>query len=85
VLTVRDSGPGQGAEDITRLTDRFFRVTGNGADGRGLGLSIVVRIAEYFGGRVDFGAGIGGRGLAATVSFPVPPVAVEQSASTTAS
>jgi two-component system sensor histidine kinase QseC len=84
MLTVRDDGPGVAAEDIARLTDRFFRVTGNGASGSGLGLSIVARIAEYFGARADFGTGIGGRGLAVDVSFPVPAVASEPIASTAA-
>jgi two-component system sensor histidine kinase QseC len=52
-LTVGDDGPGVAPEDITRLTDRFFRVTGNGASGTGLGLSIVARIADYFGAKLD--------------------------------
>ena len=82
VLTVGDNGPGVDAEDITRLTDRFFRVTGNRANGSGLGLSIVARIAEYFGARLDFDTGIGGRGLAVHVSFPGPAVAAVQIAST---
>jgi two-component system sensor histidine kinase QseC len=84
MLTVRDDGPGVAAEDIARLTDRFFRVMGNGASGSGLGLSIVARIAEYFGARLDFGTGISGRGLAVHVSFPVAAVAAVQIASTTA-
>ena len=57
--------------------DRFFRVTGTGANGSGLGLSIVARIAEYFGARLDFGTGISGQGLAVHVSFPLPAVASE--------
>jgi two-component system sensor histidine kinase QseC len=84
VLTVGDDGPGVDAEDITRLTDRFFRVTGTGATGSGLGLSIVARIAEYFGARLDFDTGIGGRGLAVHVSFPEAAVAAVQFASTAA-
>lgn len=82
VLTVGDNGPGVDAEDMTRLTDRFFRVTGNGANGSGLGLSIVARIAEYFGASLDFDTGIGGRGLAVHVSFPGATVAAVQIAST---
>ena len=82
VLTVGDDGPGVDAEDIARLTDRFFRVTGNGTNGSGLGLSIVARIAEYFGARLDFDTGIGGRGLAVHVSFHEAAVAAVQTAST---
>ncbi|SDI89732.1 ATP-binding protein [Paraburkholderia phenazinium] len=74
MLTVADNGPGVAPGDIARLTGRFFRVTGNGASGSGLGLSIVARIAEYFGAKVDFSAGINDRGLAVHVSFPVPAV-----------
>jgi len=44
-LTVEDSGPGLSDADLTRLGERFFRVLGNGADGSGLGWSIVQRIA----------------------------------------
>jgi two-component system sensor histidine kinase QseC len=57
-------------------------VTGNGANGSGLGLSIVARIAEYFGARLDFDTGIGGQGLAVHVSFPVAAVATVRIAST---
>jgi two-component system sensor histidine kinase QseC len=84
MLTLADDGPGVAAQDIARLTDRFFRVRGNGASGSGLGLSIVARIAECFGARLDFGTGIRGRGLAVHVSFPAAAVAAVQIASSTA-
>lgn len=83
MLTVGDDGPGVPAKDIVRLTDRFFRVMGNGANGSGLGLSIVARIAEYFNARVDFSTGISSRGLAVHVSFPVPAVTAVRNPSTT--
>jgi two-component system sensor histidine kinase QseC len=70
VLIVRDNGPGVGAEERLRLTDRFFRGTATSANGSGLGLSIVARIVEYFGAQLDFDAGIDGRGLAVKVAFP---------------
>ncbi|AXE94659.1 ATP-binding protein [Paraburkholderia terricola] len=70
VVSVRDDGPGVAPADLARLANRFFRATGNQATGSGLGLSIVARIAEHFGGRVHFGRGIDGRGLAVEVSFP---------------
>ncbi|QQC64602.1 ATP-binding protein [Paraburkholderia ginsengisoli] len=69
-LSVRDDGPGVAADDLARLTHRFFRATGNQATGSGLGLSIVARIAGHFGARLQLGSGIGARGLAVEVSFP---------------
>ncbi|PZR39759.1 ATP-binding protein [Paraburkholderia fungorum] len=69
-LTVRDDGPGVAPGDLARLTNRFFRATGNQATGSGLGLSIVARIAEHFGASLHLGSGIGEQGLAVAVSFP---------------
>jgi two-component system sensor histidine kinase QseC len=69
-VSVRDDGPGVAPDDLARLTNRFFRATGNQATGSGLGLSIVARIAEHFGASLQMGAGIGERGLAVGVSFP---------------
>ncbi|MBC8749451.1 MULTISPECIES: ATP-binding protein [Paraburkholderia] len=69
-VSVRDDGPGVAPADLARLTNRFFRATGNQATGSGLGLSIVARIAGHFGASLQLGAGIGGRGLAVQVSFP---------------
>ena len=69
-IVVRDDGPGVAHDDLARLTNRFFRATGNQATGSGLGLSIVARIAEHFGASLRLGAGIGERGLAVEVSFP---------------
>jgi two-component system sensor histidine kinase QseC len=45
-LWVEDSGPGLSEADLARLGERFFRVLGNGADGSGLGWSIVRRVAS---------------------------------------
>uniref|UniRef100_E1T8N3 histidine kinase n=1 Tax=Burkholderia sp. (strain CCGE1003) TaxID=640512 RepID=E1T8N3_BURSG len=70
VVSVRDDGPGVAPADLHRLTNRFFRATGNQATGSGLGLSIVSRIAEHFGATVQFGTGLDGRGLGVEVSFP---------------
>lgn len=43
-LVIEDSGNGMSDEDIKRLGQRFFRVTGSDVDGSGLGWSIVSRI-----------------------------------------
>lgn len=69
-LSVKDDGPGVAASDRARLTDRFYRIAGSGADGSGLGLSIVERIAYRYGGRLHIGDGLGERGLGISISFP---------------
>jgi signal transduction histidine kinase len=60
-LWVRDHGPGMPADQLERVFERFVRVAdGRGAEGSGLGLSIVAAIAAAHGGtaraeRVDGG------------------------------
>ena len=69
-LEVSDNGPGVPPQALGRLGERFHRIEDAGETGSGLGLSIVRRIAELHGGRVRFGAGPGGRGLAVSVELP---------------
>lgn len=69
-ITVRDDGPGVVESDRERLTRRFYRVVGTQAQGSGLGLSIVARVAELHGAGLRLGTGQGGRGLAVTLVFP---------------
>lgn len=69
-IVVRDDGPGVDAADRARLGERFFRVLGQGQPGSGLGLSIVRRIVDLHGIVLDFGPGIGGRGLGVTLTLP---------------
>jgi two-component system, OmpR family, sensor histidine kinase QseC len=45
LLSLDDSGPGMSSVDLARVGERFFRVTGSGQDGSGLGWSIARRIA----------------------------------------
>jgi two-component system sensor histidine kinase QseC len=71
-VAVRDDGPGVGDADRARLTERFFRVLGQGQGGSGLGLSIVRRIADLHGIGLAFGPGLEGRGLGVTLDWPVP-------------
>ncbi|TCS33503.1 two-component system sensor histidine kinase QseC [Paucimonas lemoignei] len=68
-LRVCDDGPGVTPQDRLRLADRFFRVSGSNVEGSGLGLSLVERIAQQYGGDVSFGPGLGGHGLGVTVKF----------------
>lgn len=53
VMGVSDCGPGVPNENLTRLTERFFRGTEAKGDGSGLGLTIVHRIAELHGARLE--------------------------------
>ncbi|KVK73272.1 hypothetical protein WS90_31760 [Burkholderia cepacia] len=69
-IVVRDDGPGVAPGEHERLGDRFYRGSGAQLPGSGLGLSIVTRIAQYFGGTVQFGPGIDGRGLGVAVALP---------------
>ncbi|RQV00292.1 hypothetical protein DF047_33105 [Burkholderia cenocepacia] len=69
-IVVRDDGPGVAPGEHERLGDRFYRGSGTQFPGSGLGLSIVIRIAQYFGGTVQFESGIGGQGLGVAITLP---------------
>lgn len=69
-VSVKDDGPGVSAESRARLMDRFFRLDGNEAEGSGLGLSIVAKIAETYHAKITLGEGLNNRGLGVTISFP---------------
>ena len=71
-IAVRDNGPGVDEASRARLSERFFRVLGQGQGGSGLGLSIVRRIAELHGMTLGFGVGLEGRGLGVTLDLPAP-------------
>jgi two-component system sensor histidine kinase QseC len=71
-LSVADDGPGIPAEQRAAVFERFRRLAGQHIEGSGLGLSIVARIVEIAGARIELGDGIGGRGLAVRVRFPAP-------------
>jgi signal transduction histidine kinase len=69
VLQVRDNGPGVPAAEVGRLGERFHRLAPPGESGSGLGLSIVLRIAELHRAQVRFANAAGG-GFVARVEFP---------------
>lgn len=70
LLLVTDVGPGVDPRERALLGQRFYRASGARGPGSGLGLSIVERIAERSGARVEYAIGPGGRGLAIAVRFP---------------
>ncbi|OGT88832.1 MAG: hypothetical protein A2286_08880 [Gammaproteobacteria bacterium RIFOXYA12_FULL_61_12] len=69
-LEVIDNGPGVSEEERQRMFARFHRGPSVQTTGSGLGMSIVERIAELHGARIDLGEGIDGRGLRVRVLFP---------------
>ena len=70
LLSVADDGPGVAEADREMLGQRFHRFGSQTADGVGLGLSIVRRIAELHGAELNFGEGLDGKGLGVEVRFP---------------
>lgn len=79
-LQVADDGPGVPPAELGRLGERFYRRTGTGETGSGLGLSIVRRIAEVHGGTVQFRAAETGTGLVVSVRLPAGDHAALRSA-----
>nr|WP_202455367.1 HAMP domain-containing sensor histidine kinase [Streptomyces sp. SID8367] len=72
-LTVRDHGPGIPADELPHVFDRFWRSpTARALPGSGLGLSIVARTVESYGGEVALAAADGG-GTVATMRLPGAP------------
>ncbi|GBG15647.1 two-component system, OmpR family, sensor histidine kinase QseC [Novimethylophilus kurashikiensis] len=70
-LEVRDTGPGIPEAERSRVLERFYRVTGNAAEGSGLGLSIVRRIAELHHAELTLSLPSSGSGLIVRVVFPL--------------
>ena len=69
-LEIADSGSGVADAQLTRLGLRFNRISPNAADGVGLGLSIVRRIAEIHHANVTFSRATTLGGLSVNVFFP---------------
>lgn len=70
-LRVTDRGPGIPPELRERVFERFHREAAGDTPGSGLGLSIVARIAELHGARIELADAPGG-GLDASVRFAAP-------------
>jgi signal transduction histidine kinase len=74
-VAVRDHGPGLGADDLTRATERFWRGDGDGGSGppgSGLGLAIAARGAERAGAELALELP-GDGGLRVVLRWPPPP------------
>ncbi|WP_349897382.1 sensor histidine kinase [Parafrigoribacterium soli] len=70
-LWVRDSGPGIPAHSHARIFERFGRLESNrGTAGSGLGLTIVLAIAEAHGGTVTLSSELG-QGSTFTIRVPL--------------
>lgn len=70
VLQVHDSGPGIPAEERGLVMERFYRISGSGVEGSGLGLSIVQRIVELHQATMELLENQNGTGLCVCVNFP---------------
>lgn len=69
VWQVADNGPGIPLEQQTAVFRPFFRLPGQ-AEGAGLGLTIVQRIARLHGARVSLDVPQSGFGLVVRITFP---------------
>ncbi len=69
ILRIEDEGPGIPAEELSRVTERFFRGRFRSAAGSGLGLSIVETALEHAGARLDMSNRQEG-GLSAGIAIP---------------
>ncbi len=69
-IRVEDHGIGMHAEDLARVSERFFRADKSGQiPGTGLGMSIVKEIVELHGGRLELHSELG-RGTTVTLWLP---------------
>lgn len=70
MLAIADDGKGIEPAEREAVLQRFRRGAGADSPGSGLGLSIVQRIAELHGARLELADGIDGRGVELSLGFP---------------
>jgi two-component system, OmpR family, sensor histidine kinase QseC len=70
LLRISDDGPGIPYAERSRAFERFYRIPGSATGGSGLGLSIVGRIVELLGGKIELAAPAAATGLVVTVTLP---------------
>lgn len=68
-LCVSDNGSGLPADELAKISQRFYRALGTSASGSGLGLSIVQRIADIHQAQLRIETGRSGAGLSITLIF----------------
>jgi signal transduction histidine kinase len=73
-LAILDDGPGIPAGERARAFERFYRIPGSASGGSGLGLSIVGRVVELLGGKIELSQPPTGSGLIVTVTLPFADV-----------
>jgi two-component system phosphate regulon sensor histidine kinase PhoR len=74
VLQVKDTGQGIPSTDLSRITERFYRVDrarSREEGGTGLGLSIVKHLMQLLGGTLQI-TSVLGKGTTVELSLPVP-------------
>lgn len=69
-LVIGDNGPGVNKEELSRLSQRFYRILGTKETGSGLGLSIVKKIVELHQGELRFRSRPEYAGLEVTILLP---------------
>jgi two-component system sensor histidine kinase QseC len=69
-IEVMDSGPGIPKTEREKVLERFYRISGNGEEGSGLGLSIVRRISELHGTRLELSDNEKCMGLLVRIVWP---------------
>lgn len=72
-LEVADNGPGLDEQARARLAGHNRGLAPGDGSGRGLGLSIVWRLAAQLGARLNVGEGLDGRGVRIGLVFPGGP------------
>jgi len=74
VIRIKDEGVGIGAEDLTKIFDRFYRVeksrTKNATHGYGLGLALAKKIVAANGGHISAESRLGA-GSTFTIKLPL--------------
>lgn len=71
IVTIRDEGIGMAPSELSHIFDKFYQAdTAHSSAGNGLGLSLVHRIVELSGGRIDVESQPG-QGAAFTVTLPL--------------